>query len=180
VSDPAGHSLDSLLCRGVELVRAGMPRVGWAPPYRDRTTLLRTTALTQAEVAAFPAKPDHIFDRDVGWADLVGFAADERPGATLGIVTGRRRQGKTLLRYEFARQTGGFYFGVTEATEAESLRRPGESLGQHIGAPAAVQLDSWATEVDALLGLGADRPRVVVLDEFPYLVGASRELPSVI
>lgn len=31
-----------------------------------------------------------------------------------------------------------------------------------------------------MLGLGTDRPVVVVLDEFPYLVRANRELPSVI
>jgi AAA+ ATPase superfamily predicted ATPase len=127
-----------------------------------------------------PVKPDHIFDRDSEWDDLGRFAADQRPGATLGIVTGRRRQGKTLLLYELARTTGGFYFGATEATDTDSLRRLGEVLGQHIQAPGPVGLGSWSAAVDALLGLGADRPAVVVLDEFPYLVRANRELPSVI
>ncbi len=40
-------------------------------------------------------KPGHLFDRDAEWKGLVSFAADARPGATLGGVNGRRRQGKS-------------------------------------------------------------------------------------
>jgi hypothetical protein len=46
---------------------------------------------------ALPDKPDDMFDRDVEWMELAALTADERPGATLGIVSGRRRQGKTFL-----------------------------------------------------------------------------------
>ncbi|WP_446212279.1 AAA family ATPase [Micromonospora sp. IBSANI012] len=125
-------------------------------------------------------KPAEIFDRDVEWAELARFAADERPGATLGVVSGRRRQGKTLLLYELARAGAGFYFGATEATGTESLRRLGEALGAYAGAPGPVALADWPAAVDALLALGRDRPVTVVIDEFPYLVRASRDLPSII
>src|SRR5213593_4182079 len=37
-------------------------------------------------------KPDRLFDRDTEWKGLVSFAADDHPGATLGVVSGRRRQ----------------------------------------------------------------------------------------
>ncbi len=40
-------------------------------------------------------KPVGIFDRDAEWAELTRFASDQREGATLGVVSGRRRQGKT-------------------------------------------------------------------------------------
>jgi AAA+ ATPase superfamily predicted ATPase len=125
-------------------------------------------------------KPEHIFDRDAEWRDLIRFAGDERAGATLGVVTGRRRQGKTFLLYALAQATGGFYFGATEAVRNESLRRLGESLGQFSQAPGPVQLPDWEGAVDGLLSLGRDQPRVVVIDEFPYLARASHELPSVI
>ncbi|WFE59088.1 ATP-binding protein [Micromonospora sp. WMMD712] len=125
-------------------------------------------------------KPEGIFDRDVEWAELTRFAADSREGATLGVVSGRRRQGKTLLLYELARATGGFYFGATEATATESLRRLGAALGQFSGAPGPVELPDWGSAVDALLALGRDRPVTVVIDEFPYLVRAARDLPSII
>ncbi|MCG5448543.1 MULTISPECIES: AAA family ATPase [Micromonospora] len=126
------------------------------------------------------SKPAEIFDRDVEWAELVRFAADDRPGATLGVVSGRRRQGKTLLLYELARATDGFYFGATEATPAESLRRLGEALGRHTDAPGPLRLEDWSSAVDALLALGQRRPVTVVIDEFPYLARSSRDLPSII
>ncbi|NGM12674.1 ATP-binding protein [Verrucosispora sp. CWR15] len=125
-------------------------------------------------------KPPEIFDREVEWAELARFATDERPGATLGVVSGRRRQGKTLLLYELARATGGFYFGATEATSTESLRRLGEALGRYTDSPGPVHLADWSSAVDALLALGRSRPVPVVIDEFPYLARASRDLPSVI
>jgi hypothetical protein len=42
-------------------------------------------------------KPSHVFDRDREWRALDSFAFDPRGQATLGVVSGRRRQGKTYL-----------------------------------------------------------------------------------
>lgn len=42
-------------------------------------------------------KPAEMFDRDYEWSALTRFIGDEQPGATLGVVSGRRRQGKTFL-----------------------------------------------------------------------------------
>ena len=57
-----------------------------------------------------PPKPPHLFDRDAEWAGLVTFATDARPGATLGVVSGRRRQGKSYLLQAMATALGGIYF----------------------------------------------------------------------
>ena len=43
------------------------------------------------------AKPDHVFDRDREWAGLTRFAANPHRGVLLGVVSGRRRQGKSFL-----------------------------------------------------------------------------------
>jgi uncharacterized protein len=131
-------------------------------------------------VVVDPRKPDHIFDRDAEWDDLARFVGAGQAGATLGVVTGRRRQGKTLLLYELARATNGFYFGATEAIEAESLRRLGEALASYTAAVGPIRFADWGQAIDALLALGADGPVTVVLDEFPYLARASRDLPSVL
>lgn len=125
-------------------------------------------------------KPSEVFDRDDEWHDLAGFAVDDAPGATLGVVSGRRRQGKTLLLYSLAQATDGLYFAATEATEADSLRRLGRVIADHVAAPAPLQLGSWEHAIDVLLEIGRDRPTVTVLDEFPYLALASRALPSTI
>jgi hypothetical protein len=121
-----------------------------------------------------------MFDRDVEWMELAAFTADERPGATLGIVSGRRRQGKTFLLRALCEATGGFYFAADEATDGESLHQIGAALGVHLGLTSALRFDSWHEVLDALLALGNDHPVTVVIDEFPYLVRANPSLPSIL
>jgi len=124
-------------------------------------------------------KPADIFDRDVEWMELVAFAGDPRPGATLGVVSGRRRQGKTFLLRALCEAAEGFYFAAEEATDGESLRQLGVALGLHLGLPAPLRFGDWHEAVDALLALGTRRPLPVVIDEFPYLARANAALPSI-
>jgi len=126
------------------------------------------------------AKPDDMFDRDVEWMGLAAFAADERPGATLGIVSGRRRQGKTFLLRALCEAAGGFYFAADEATDSDSLHQIGAALGEYLGLTSGLRFDSWHEVLDALLALGNDRPTTVVIDEFPYLARANPSLPSIV
>lgn len=125
-------------------------------------------------------KPADMFDRDHEWAALTGFVTDERPGATLGVVSGRRRQGKTFLLEAVCEAAGGFYFGATEATDAESLRRISAALTAHLRPAGPFHFHNWAEVIDTLLRLGDERPVPVVIDEFPYLAKANPELPSTI
>ena len=126
------------------------------------------------------ARPAEMFDRTYEWTALSAFASDERLGATLGVVSGRRRQGKTFLLRALSQATGGFYFAADEATDGESLRQVGTSLGEYLGSPAPLAFDSWHAIFDALLALGRDRAVTVVIDEFPYLARANPRLPSII
>jgi uncharacterized protein len=125
-------------------------------------------------------KPGDMFDRDVEWLELSAFAADERPGATLGVVSGRRRQGKTFLLRALCEAAGGFYFAAEESTDAESLHQLGTAIGTHLHLPTPLRLGGWHEAFDALLALGNDRPLPVVLDEFPYLARANPALPSIL
>ncbi|NEW39798.1 ATP-binding protein [Nocardia cyriacigeorgica] len=125
-------------------------------------------------------KPLDMFDRDHEWAALSRFVTDGQPGATLGVVSGRRRQGKTFLLEAVTRAAGGFYFGATEAADAESLRRISLALTDHIRPASPFHFARWDEVIDTLLGLGSDRPVPVVIDEFPYLAKVNPELPSII
>ncbi|MCC3764849.1 ATP-binding protein [Glycomyces sp. TRM65418] len=125
-------------------------------------------------------KPGEVFDRDVEWSALDRFVSDTRPGATLGVVSGRRRQGKTFLLDAIVRAAGGCYFGATEAADAESLRRFSDSLTRFANPPTAFHFADWFEAVDAILALGRERPVPVVIDEFPYLARANPELPSIL
>ncbi|MFD7059752.1 ATP-binding protein [Streptomyces sp. NPDC059906] len=129
-------------------------------------------------------KPSHVFDRGAEWEALTTFAGRPLPHAMLGVVSGRRRMGKTYLLRALVEQCGGFYFGATAGTEAESLRQFGSALADHMGAPVPYAFATWHDAVSSLFGLAAPgsggRPFLVVIDEFPYLVKSSPELPSLI
>ena len=128
------------------------------------------------------ARPAAMFDRDFEWSELSRFVGHPGQEPALGIVSGRRRQGKTFLLDAVCRATGGFYFAGTEATAAESLRQFGVALGRFTDQPVPYRFHRWDEAVDALMAVGAGRaaPVPVVLDEFPYLVRPAPELPSLL
>lgn len=125
-------------------------------------------------------KPADMFDRDREWAALTAFATSDQPNATLGVVSGRRRQGKTFLLESLCEAAGGFYFAADQATEAESLRHLATSISEFAAARFPIAFDDWRQAVDGLLALAEDRRMPVVIDEFPYLVKATPALPSII
>ncbi|WP_218136330.1 ATP-binding protein [Nonomuraea jiangxiensis] len=126
------------------------------------------------------AKPPEIFDREAEWAELVDFISDESPHPTLGVVSGRRRQGKTLLLGSICDSAGGIYIEGTEALPAEHFHLIGEQLATRLGSPAPLHFTSWRAVIEAILDLETPSPLPVVIDEFPYLVKVSPELPSVL
>lgn len=125
------------------------------------------------------AKPERVFDRDLEWAALARFATNPHHGALLGIVSGRRRQGKSFLLEALTSATGGMYFPALEETEAVSLRAFGGALVRH-GVPVSRPLQDWGDAISLLLSAVRERPRTVVIDELPFLIRASPSLPSVI
>jgi uncharacterized protein len=124
-------------------------------------------------------RPDHVFDREREWAGLTSFASNPHPGAMLGVVSGRRRQGKSFLLEALTSVTGGLYFPALEETEAVSLRAFTSALIRQ-GIPVGRPLQDWGDAVELLLSSVRDQPRVVVIDEFPFLARASPSLPSII
>jgi AAA+ ATPase superfamily predicted ATPase len=124
-------------------------------------------------------KPERIFARDDEWAHLARFAQATGEQPRLGVVSGRRRQGKTYLIDGLAQQTGGLYFGATEATETESLRLFGAAVGGHLALPSPPRFDSWDEAVRFLFAIDPAKGPFVI-DEFPYLSKVSPVLPSIL
>lgn len=125
-------------------------------------------------------KPADMFDRDREWELLGRFIEDDRQGASLGVVSGRRRQGKSFLLEAACEESDGFYFSAQEATEAESLSLVGAALTSFLDPVVPFTPTTWDQVIDVLLRMGRKRNIPVVLDEFPYLARASPSLPSVI
>ncbi|WP_240506532.1 AAA family ATPase [Thermoactinospora rubra] len=123
-------------------------------------------------------KPARLFGRDDEWRDLIDFSTAASMGATLALVYGRRRQGKTLMLELLARQTKGFLFAATQQTAAQNLADLGMAYADYRGLRQAVTFTGWREAVEELLRLGEDRATPVIIDEFPYLVSATPALPS--
>lgn len=122
-------------------------------------------------------KPRHVFDREREWEGLVRFATASSSDVRLGVVSGRRRQGKTFLLDALVEKVGGFFYTATEATEVEALSRFGHALAEHTGG-GRYAFDDWDEALDRLFAVVDDG--LIVLDEFPYLSKASPSLPSLL
>ena len=127
-------------------------------------------------------KPPDLFGRDREWASLTRFVAAPRAGTSLGLVYGRRRQGKTYLLESLVEAHDGLYVNALQQSGRQNLDRVAQAYARFTGSRARVAFDSWEEALTALLALGegAERPVVVVLDEFPYLLDAAPEIPSLL
>ena len=146
-------------------------------------------------------RPADLFEREREWAELSALVSDTTPGLRVGIVYGRRRQGKSYPLRRLAGATGGFYYQALEHEPAQALAEFGDRLGVHLGV-GSLALANWdeaitnlgrlAPRISGVIGTGPlgtvpvggesriIGPAVAVIDEFPYLVEKSPELPSLI
>ncbi len=131
-----------------------------------------------------PPRPSDLFDREQAWADLSTFVSDPAPGLRLGVVYGRRRQGKSFLLRRLAAATGGFYYQALEHEPAQALVDLGERVGAHLDV-GRLAFVTWEEALSSIRRLGAslgggNGPAVAILDEFPYLLERSPELLSLL
>ena len=100
----------------------------------------------------------------------------------LAIVYGRRRIGKTRLLLEWIRGHGGLYTVADQSTAEVQRAYFAAAVGVHLNGFAEVRYPDWG----ALFSRLAREARLanwrgpLVIDELPYLVTASPELPSVL
>jgi hypothetical protein len=100
--------------------------------------------------------------------------------AELVFVFGRRRVGKTTLLMNFIETNGGIYLLSRDTTLIDNLSRFSSVISQELNDELirVNPLSSWDAFFEYLSRL---RGRVlVVLDEFPYLLKSSPDLPSIL
>lgn len=85
-----------------------------------------------------------------------------------------------MLLRRLVEQTGGFYSMALEQEREPALQRLATALVGELGLPAGtLTLPDWSTAFRTLLRPSTtDRPHLVVIDELPYLLRHSPELPS--
>ena len=96
------------------------------------------------------------------------------------IIYGRRRVGKTTLISEFVKGKQALFFAATE-NNSDSMREEFcNRMYQALNAPSIGTLDSWQSVFQFIAKETRDRRLVLVIDEFPYLAKADKEIKSVL
>jgi len=105
-----------------------------------------------------------------------------REGGGLAVVYGRRRIGKTRLLLEWSKRHGGLYTVADQSSGEVQRRYFAEAVAEHLSGFGDVEYPDWRT---LLVRLARDAQKEswrgpMILDELPYLVTASPELPSLL
>ncbi|MCD6559424.1 MAG: ATP-binding protein [Palaeococcus sp.] len=98
------------------------------------------------------------------------------------VLYGRRRIGKTALLLEFLRRNGGIYLLARETSTHENLKRFSGRIASYFGDSFLRKnpFRSWDAFFEYISERSENRRLVLVIDEFPYLVKGSPELPSIL
>lgn len=104
------------------------------------------------------------------------------PGGQLVILYGRRRIGKTETLRKFCEDKTHVFYSCTECTDAQQLQAFSSRMLAH-GIPASRYVRSFA-DWEQAFGSVTDLPdtgkKLLIIDEFPYLVRNNTAVPSIL
>jgi uncharacterized protein len=134
------------------------------------------------------ARPSILFDRVAEWNDLAAFTASGGPDSLrLGVLYGRRRQGKSEILQQLCDATDGLYtLALEQHAKPLALQRFADALAGWAGLPAGIQFSSWENALETAVRIAGERasaqgrPQLIVLDELPFLTDHSPELTGVL
>lgn len=108
---------------------------------------------------------EHEFERDGGFV----------------VLYGRRRVGKTTLIKEFLKGKTAFYFLATKEIESQSMKRLAGVISRTTKNPslAKATFHDWLDLFGLIADYKPDEKKVLVIDEFPYLVKTNDAFPSI-
>lgn len=106
----------------------------------------------------------------------------ETPGFRMMVLYGRRRLGKTTLCRRFMEGKDALYFLATEENEAQNLNTFASLSAALISDPFLEQalVHSWEILFRMLRPDASSRKRIIVIDEFQYLVKANPAFLSIL
>lgn len=98
------------------------------------------------------------------------------------VIYGRRRVGKTTLIKEFIKAKRAFYFLATEEVESQSMKRFAGVIARTTGNTmlSRVAFSDWMDLFQEVVKYHPDEKKVLVIDEFPYLVKTNPAFPSIL
>lgn len=115
-------------------------------------------------------------------AELEKLNAEYEHDGSFVVVYGRRRVGKTTLIKEFLKKKTAFYFLATEEMESQSMKRLAGVVARatkNAYLQKAVFTD-WLDLFQVIAEYKPEEKKVLVIDEFPYLVKTNPAFPSIL
>ena len=115
-------------------------------------------------------------------SELATLNAELEHGSGFVVIYGRRRVGKTTLIKEFIKDKRAFYFLATTESEAQSVKRFAGVLSRTTKNPmlSKVTFTDWLDLFQVVADDHSDEKKVLVIDEFPYLVKTNPDFPSIL
>lgn len=98
------------------------------------------------------------------------------------VIYGRRRIGKTTLIKQFIKSKTAFYFLATKEVESQSMKRFAGVIARTTGNSVMQKatFSDWLDLFQAVADYKPNEKKVLVIDEFPYLVKVNDSFPSIL
>ncbi len=114
--------------------------------------------------------------------ELAKLNSEYRRDGSFTVIYGRRRIGKTTLIKEFLRGKTAFYFLATEEMESQSIKRLAGVVARTTknSLLQKAEFTDWMDLFQIIADYKPEEKKVLVIDEFPYLVKTNPAFPSVL
>lgn len=98
------------------------------------------------------------------------------------VIYGRRRVGKTTLIKEFLKGKTSFYYLATKEIESQSMKRFAGVIARTTNNQtiAKATFNDWIDLFRLVAEYKPEEKKVLVIDEFPYLVKTNEAFPSIV
>ena len=98
------------------------------------------------------------------------------------VIYGRRRVGKTTLIKEFLKNKTAFYYLATEELESQSMKRLANVIARTTKNTLLqkIEFSDWLDLFQLIADYKPEEKKVLVIDEFPYLVKTNPAFPSIL
>lgn len=98
------------------------------------------------------------------------------------VIYGRRRVGKTTLIKEFLKNKTAFYYLATEELESQSMKRLANVIARTTKNTLLqkTEFTDWLDLFQLIADYKPEEKKVLVIDEFPYLVRTNSAFPSIL
>ncbi len=115
-------------------------------------------------------------------AELAKLNAEYEHDGSFVVIYGRRRVGKTTLIKEFLKKKTAFYFLATEELETQSMKRLAGVIARTTknSLLQKAAFSDWMDLFQAIADYEPEQKKVLVIDEFPYLVKTNPAFPSIL